>query len=161
MHLHEQRLACCACRLSHRPGEMAQWAWAQDSPRKGGQQPRVLLMVREAVLLNSLKRLMVAVPIYEAAINKWTGGAAAPPPGAPQGGLRAEFSCEDVAPHVGAQFAQVRAGPVARALPCVAARACTPTRLLCACVPALLRALRSSRSCARSTRPRWAARASG
>jgi hypothetical protein len=64
----------------------------------------VLLMVREAVLLNSLKRLMVAAPIYEATINKWTGGDAAPPNGAAD---CFKLGYDDVAPMVGAQFAQV------------------------------------------------------
>ena len=64
-------------------------------------------MVREAVLLNSLKRLMVAVPNYEGTINKWGGGSAAPPPGPPQTPGPIEPGYEDVAPHVGAQFAQV------------------------------------------------------
>jgi hypothetical protein len=85
---------------------MAQWAWASDSPRKAGANgaPRVLLMVREAVLLNSMKRLMVAAPIYEATINKWSGGSSMPPH---QHDVGSEFGYEDVAPHVGAQFAQV------------------------------------------------------
>jgi hypothetical protein len=74
-------------------------------------------MVREAVLLNSLKRLMVAAPIYEASINKWSGGHAAPPGAGvggrgPHGGSSAaagdeQLGYEDVAPSVGAQFAQV------------------------------------------------------
>lgn len=102
-----------------------QWAWAADSPRRGGggggAAPRCLLMVREAVLLNSLKRLMVAVPSYEASINRWGGGASVPPPGPPQSPTRQQqpqtpqskgsfdpYSySDDVAPHVGAQFAQV------------------------------------------------------
>jgi hypothetical protein len=66
----------------------------------------VLLMVREAVLLNSLKRLMVAAPIYEATINKWTGGTA--PPSAAADSIKLGY--DDVAPMVGAQFAQVRWG---------------------------------------------------
>jgi hypothetical protein len=66
----------------------------------------VLLMVREAVLLNSMKRLMVAAPIYESTINKWSGGSSMPP-GSHQHDVGSEFGYEDVAPHVGAQFAQV------------------------------------------------------
>lgn len=63
-------------------------------------------MVREAVLLNSLKRLMVAVPIYEASINRWSGGHSVPP--GPSGDMAPELSgYEDIAPCVGAQFAQV------------------------------------------------------
>jgi hypothetical protein len=87
---------------------MAQWAWAPDNPRKAGANgaPRVLLMVREAVLLNSMKRLMVAAPIYESTINKWSGGSSMPP-GSHQHDVGSEFGYEDVAPHVGAQFAQV------------------------------------------------------
>eukprot|EP00879_Flechtneria_rotunda_P010355 GHRR01010828.1.p1 GENE.GHRR01010828.1~~GHRR01010828.1.p1 ORF type:complete len:675 (+),score=226.68 GHRR01010828.1:2579-4603(+) len=99
---------------SRHQGNMAQWAWIQDSPRKGsagisGNTPRVLLMVREAVLLNSLKRLMVAAPMYEATISKWGGGSSVPPPGAQHGppSVTTEPGYEDVAPHVGAQFAQV------------------------------------------------------
>lgn len=84
---------------------MAQYVWQADSPRKGA--PRVLLMVREAVLLNSLKRLMVAVPNYEATINSWSGGNSVAPPGPPQPPAQADPGYEDVAPHVGAQFAQV------------------------------------------------------
>lgn len=87
---------------------MAQWAWAQDSPRKGTLHggPRVLLMVREAVLLNSFKRLMVAVPIYESSINRWSGGHAMPPGSAAE--MAPEYSgYQDIAPIVGAQFAQV------------------------------------------------------
>jgi len=103
-----------------------QWAWASDSPRKAGHgAPRCLLMVREAVLLNSLKRLMVAVPSYESSINRWSGGPAMPPPGPPgsptrgpqqqqqqqqgmnRGGFDPYCYSDDVAPHVGAQFAQV------------------------------------------------------
>lgn len=88
---------------------MAQWAWAPDSPRKAGPNgaPRVLLMVREAVLLNSMKRLMVAAPIYEATINKWSGGSSMPPGSHQHADVGSEFGYEDVAPHVGAQFAQV------------------------------------------------------
>lgn len=90
------------------PGHSAQWAWANnDSPTRVGRSqgpPRVLLMVREAVLLNSLKRLMVAAPIYEATLNKWTGGSAAPPQGAAES---MKLGGDDVAPMVGAQFAQV------------------------------------------------------
>jgi hypothetical protein len=112
-----------------------QWAWTADSPRKagglggnGGAAPRCLLMVREAVLLNSLKRLMVAVPSYEASINRWSGGPNMPPPGPPAsptrppgaapggprngggnggGGFDPYSYSDDIAPHVGAQFAQV------------------------------------------------------
>lgn len=121
------------CRSSRHPGSMAQWAWAQDSPRKGplhSATPRVLLMVREAVLLNSLKRLMVAVPIYEASINRWSGGHAAPP--GPISDMSPEFSgYEDVAPCVGAQFAQVWL---------LSASACaeTPPTILRACAGGLL-----------------------
>lgn len=90
------------------PGQSAQWAWTNnDSPTRMGRgqgPPRVLLMVREAVLLNSLKRLMVAAPIYEATLNKWTGGNAAPPQGAAES---MKLGGDDVAPVVGAQFAQV------------------------------------------------------
>jgi hypothetical protein len=59
--------------------------------------------VREAVLLNSLKRLMVAVPNYETQLTKWggTGGAGASAAVAATGGD------DDVASFVGAQFAQV------------------------------------------------------
>ena len=69
--------------------------------------------VREAVLLNSLKRLMVAVPQYESSINQWSGGQAQPPPGGQQGqqglsDVSAALGYEDFAPQVGAQFAQVR-----------------------------------------------------
>lgn len=94
------------------PGLSAQWAWTNyegGSPSRaarGNGPPRVLLMVREAVLLNSLKRLMVAAPIYEATINKWTGGTA--PPSAAADSIKLGY--DDVAPMVGAQFAQVRWG---------------------------------------------------
>jgi hypothetical protein len=65
-------------------------------------------MVREAVLLNSLKGLMLAVPNYEATILGWSGGSSAPPPGPPQTPLpRDAHMMDDVAPHLGAQFAQV------------------------------------------------------
>jgi hypothetical protein len=102
------------------PGLSAQWAWTnyesgpQQRGGRGAGPPRVALMVREAVLLNSLKRLMVAAPIYEATINKWTGGNAAPPHGAADS-LRLGY--DDVAPIVGAQFAQVRKGCTA-IIPC-------------------------------------------
>lgn len=100
--------SCAPHRSNRHQGNTAQWAWAPDSPRKGNGALRVLLMVREAVLLNSLKRLMVAAPIYESTINKWSGGHAAPPPGPPQSDVASEMSgYEDIAPHVGAQFAQV------------------------------------------------------
>ncbi|KAF8071059.1 SPBC16D10.01c [Scenedesmus sp. PABB004] len=111
-HRYSTASAASEFRAARHPGGggMAQWAWAPEtpSPRKGGAAVRVLLMVREAVLLNSLKRLMVAAPIYESTINKWSGGASAPP-GRPHS---AADVCEyggydDVAPHVGAQFAQV------------------------------------------------------
>ena len=120
-------------------GAPNQWAWGADSPRRGGGErererpeargPRCLLMVREAVLLNSLKRLMVAVPSYEGCINRWSGGPAAAPPGSPArggggggngppspaarggggggGGFDPYGYSDDVAPCVGAQFAQV------------------------------------------------------
>ncbi|WIA31955.1 hypothetical protein OEZ86_002812 [Tetradesmus obliquus] len=96
-------------RSNRHQGSMAQWAWAPDSPRKAGPNgaPRVLLMVREAVLLNSMKRLMVAAPIYEATINKWSGGSSMPPGSHQHADVGSEFGYEDVAPHVGAQFAQV------------------------------------------------------
>lgn len=68
---------------------------------------RVLLMVREAVLLNSMKRLMVAVPNYEGQIRSWSGGAAMPPPGPPHPQAPTQPGYEDVAPNVGAQFAMV------------------------------------------------------
>lgn len=92
-------------------GLSAQWAWINydSSPQRAGRgaqgPPRVLLMVREAVLLNSLKRLMVAAPIYEATLNKWTGSSAAPPNAAADAMRMA--GNDDVAPVVGAQFAQV------------------------------------------------------
>lgn len=101
-----------ASAAANNPGLSAQWAWTNfdSSPQRGGRgngPPRVLLMVREAVLLNSLKRLMVAAPTYEATINKWTGGDAAPPNGAAD---CFKLGYDDVAPMVGAQFAQVSWG---------------------------------------------------
>jgi hypothetical protein len=71
------------------------------------------VQVREAVLLNTLKRLMVAVPQYEGRINKWSGGYAQPPLGARHASdITTELGYEDVAPNVGAQFAQVSAAPL-------------------------------------------------
>eukprot|EP00775_Hariotina_reticulata_P004797 gene4797-5047_t len=96
-------------RNSRPHSSMAQWVWIHDSPRKNAPgNVRVLLMVREAVLLNTLKHLMVAVPQYEGRINKWSGGYAQPPLGARHASdITTELGYEDVAPNVGAQFAQM------------------------------------------------------
>jgi hypothetical protein len=107
----------------------------------------VLLMVREAVLLNSLKRLMVAAPIYEATINKWTGGSAAPPNGAADS---LKLGYDDVAPVVGAQFAQVRMGALQQRYVCphaVVAHSQPLSAACCLCQPA-----RTKRVNSRTTR---------
>lgn len=110
--------AAAAVSAAANPGMSAQWAWTNldvgsSSPQRGGRgqgtsgPPRVLLMVREAVLLNSLKRLMVAAPIYEATISKWTGGSGAPPGSGSSTDAVKSMGHDDVALVVGAQFAQV------------------------------------------------------
>ncbi|GIL85489.1 hypothetical protein Vretimale_13414 [Volvox reticuliferus] len=68
---------------------------------------RNAVLLKEAVLLNSLKVLMVMVPSIEDIISKWCGGSAVAPPGPPQTDDRGVEYNDELAPHIGAQFAQV------------------------------------------------------
>jgi hypothetical protein len=110
-----QRGACCKA-PAPRPGSAASgiplWAWRIDSKSSGASKsatgpPRIYLMVREAVLLNSLKRLMVAVPQHEHTILRWSGGPLHEHPGQHSQSAAPAPGYDDVAPHVGAQYAQV------------------------------------------------------
>ncbi|PNH10942.1 hypothetical protein TSOC_002279, partial [Tetrabaena socialis] len=73
---------------------------------QGGMQGgRNAVLLKEAVLLNSLKVLMVMVPSMEDIISKWCGGHTLASPGPPQpGALECQYD-DDMAPHIGAQFA--------------------------------------------------------
>eukprot|EP00198_Chlamydomonas_reinhardtii_P008734 XP_001698071.1 predicted protein [Chlamydomonas reinhardtii] len=68
---------------------------------------RNVVLLKEAVLLNSLKVLMVMVPSIEDIISKWCGGQSCAPPGPPQPNAPDPDFDDDMAPHIGAQFAQV------------------------------------------------------
>ncbi|GFR42334.1 hypothetical protein Agub_g3242 [Astrephomene gubernaculifera] len=66
---------------------------------------RNAVLLKEAVLLNSLKVLMVMVPSIEDIISKWCGGHSVAPPGPPHSnGLEGALD-DDLATHIGAQFA--------------------------------------------------------
>ncbi|MEW5306322.1 MAG: hypothetical protein WDW36_008792 [Sanguina aurantia] len=103
------------------PGPMG--AYAADRPRPNAAHPHaaraahahghrpLVVLVREATLLNSLKCLMGAVPMIEERICKWCGGSGSNIPtytahGSPVKGRR-EGNYEDLPPHIGVQFAQV------------------------------------------------------
>ncbi|EFJ52891.1 hypothetical protein VOLCADRAFT_102849 [Volvox carteri f. nagariensis] len=77
-------------------------------PSAGGMPgARNAVLLKEAVLLNSLKVLMVMVPSIEDIISKWCGGSAVAPPGPPQTDNHGVEYNDELGPHIGAQFAQV------------------------------------------------------
>ncbi|KAK9806759.1 hypothetical protein WJX72_001747 [[Myrmecia] bisecta] len=102
----------------HLPGDTSprHWRFAPSVPVGPNAPPggaRTNIMPHEAVLLNSLRRLLTVVPQTESLLSRWAGGPAGPPGTPPLGqaspatGHERQMEEPAEGPHLGAQFAQL------------------------------------------------------
>ncbi|MEW5315758.1 MAG: hypothetical protein WDW38_007164 [Sanguina aurantia] len=104
-------LGCAALLCPWDQGVVIQQPSQPQCPSRAAAHRSLVVLVREAKLLNSLKCLMGVVPMIEERICKWCGGSGSNIPtytahGSPVKGRR-EGNYEDLPPHIGVQFAQV------------------------------------------------------